>query len=199
MLSTVYLAAEDEPGLAVGRKLVEEAPPLSVYREDNAHGAGRLRNKAKNYQQMGSRGAPVLMITDLDLRTCPSGMIADWLGEPPSEGFLFRICVREIEAWLLAHRSALAAFLRIPLARVPLAPESLRDPKAALIALAKNSTVRRMREGFLPVGTATIGPEYNQLLGVYIREFWDAQEASVVCPSLKRAREKLQFLASMVA
>ena len=33
MLSTVYLAAEDVPGLTVGRKLVAEQSSLSVYRD----------------------------------------------------------------------------------------------------------------------------------------------------------------------
>jgi hypothetical protein len=62
MLSTVYLAAEDEPGLAVGRKLVSETPPLTVYREENAHGFGGLKNKVPNFQQMGTHGFPVLII-----------------------------------------------------------------------------------------------------------------------------------------
>jgi hypothetical protein len=43
MLPTVYLAAEDEPGLAVGRKLIAEAPPLSVYREENGHGVWQVK------------------------------------------------------------------------------------------------------------------------------------------------------------
>jgi hypothetical protein len=64
MLPTVYLAAEDEPGLAIGRKLVDETPPLTVYREENAHGFGRLKTMAPNFQQMGTHGLPVLMITD---------------------------------------------------------------------------------------------------------------------------------------
>jgi hypothetical protein len=36
MLSTVYLAAEDVPGLAVGRKLVAEQSALSRTLSDNA-------------------------------------------------------------------------------------------------------------------------------------------------------------------
>lgn len=43
MFPTVYLAAEDLPGLAVGRKLVAEHSTLTVYREENGHGFGMLK------------------------------------------------------------------------------------------------------------------------------------------------------------
>ena len=199
MQSTVYLAAEDEPGLAVGRKLVAEAPPLSIFREENTHGFGRLRTKASNFQQMGERGLPVLMITDLDTQPCPSGMINEWLGEAPSSGFLFRICVREVEAWLLAHRSAMAHFLDVALSSMPNEPELLPDPKAKLIALAQRSSHRRIRVGFKPIGSSTIGPDYNRLLSDFIRNSWNANIASQVSPSLARARGRLRHFATSVA
>lgn len=198
MLPTVYLAAEDEPGLAAGRKLVTEAPPLTVYREENAHGFSRLKTKTPNFQKMGAHGFPVLMITDLDASPCPSEMIDDWLGDVPSPGFLFRICVREVEAWLLAHRVAMAHFLGVALSRVPAAPESLSDPKAELIALAQHSPHRKIRVGFKPIGTSTIGPDYNRLLGDFIRDSWNADIASKASPSLARARKRLQLLAKAI-
>lgn len=198
MRSSLYLAAEDEPGLAVGRKLVAEAAPLSVYREENAHGFGRLKIKARNFQQMGSRGLPVLLITDLDEHSCPPSKIAEWLGSPPSRGFLFRICVREIEAWLLAHRSAIARFLRVPVTRLPTEPELLPNPKRELIAIAQHSSHRKIRLGLKPTGSSAIGPDYNRLLGEFIRDYWIAEVASQAAPSLARARKRIQMLASTV-
>jgi hypothetical protein len=198
MLPSVYLAAEDEPGLAVGRKLIAEAEPLFVYREDNAHGYGRLKAKTPNFHQMGSRGLPVLMITDLDSRACPSSLIGEWLGRAPSSGFLFRICVREVEAWILAHRSALASFLKVPASRLSAIPESLPDPKAHLIAASQHSSNRKIRAGFKPAGTAAIGPEYNRLLCNFIRDHWSAEAAGPSSPSLERARRRLRTLANSV-
>jgi hypothetical protein len=198
MLSSVYLAAEDEPGLAVGRKLVTEAAPLFVYREENAHGFGRLKMKTRNFQQMGSHGLPVLMITDLDAHICPPSMITEWLGSPPTEGFLFRVCVREVETWLLAHRSAIADFLSVPISRLPAAPELLPDPKAELIALAQRSSLRKIRTGFKPIGSSTIGPDYNRFLGDFIRDRWISEVAAQASPSLARARARLRMLANTV-
>ena len=196
MLPTVYLAAEDEPGLAVGRKLVEEAPPLTIYREENARGFGRLKVKTPNFQQMGNHGLPVLMITDLDTRPCPPEMIDDWLNEAPSPGFLFRICVREVEAWLLAHRVAMAHFLGVAISRIPTTPELLLNPKAKLIEVAQYSSHRKIRLGLKPIGTSTIGPDYNRLLGDFIRDSWNADVAAKTSPSLARARERIQHLAA---
>jgi hypothetical protein len=198
MCPKLYLAAEDSPGLAVGRKLVAERPVLSIYREENACGYGTLKAKAANYDQMGSKGLPVLMLTDLDADPCPTGKIVAWLRRTPSKGFLFRICVREIEAWLLADREAMAQFLRVKLATLPLAPESLPDPKAKLITLAQNAP-RKIRVGLTPVGRAAIGPDYNELLVPFIAESWSIERAVKHAPSLARARERIHELATAVA
>jgi len=147
---------------------------------------------------MGANGLPVLMITDLDRRPCPAEMLDDWLGVPSSQGFLFRICVREVEAWLLADKVAMANFLSISPNFLPVAPESLPDPKAELIALAQRSPHRKIRLGFKPVGSATIGPDYNNLLRDFVREVWDASVAAQNSPSLARTRQRLSELASRV-
>jgi len=195
MLTTVYLAAEDLPGLAAGRKLVAEHTALSVYREENAHGFGKLKRKALNYNQMGHLGFPVLMLTDLDADPCPAAKVQAWLGHPPSPGFLFRICVREVEAWLLADREGMARFLRISTTNLPEDPERLADPKATLIQLAQKAP-RKVRVGLTPIGGASIGPEYNELLCDFIHRVWSVEQASLRAPSLEKARQRICELAA---
>lgn len=189
MMPTVLLAAEDVPGLAVGRKLVAEHPRISVYREKNGGGYSYLRKKVASYDQMGRMGLPVLMFTDLDGDPCPSGKIAAWLGHAPSRGFLFRVCVREVEAWLLADRPAMAAFLNLEEGKLPAAPERLADPKATLIKLAKMAP-RKIRIGMTPIGRAAIGPVYNDLLSDFIANSWSVDRATTRAPSLQRARRE---------
>lgn len=195
MLTTVYLAAEDVPGLAVGRRLVAEQRVLSVYRVKLGFGFGNLKKKAPDYDQMGKNGFPVLMLTDLDTAPCPSGKIHGWLGHKPSRGFLFRICVREVEAWLLADREAMAEFLKIKEEQVPDAPEALTDPKATLIKLAQKAP-RKIRIGMTPQGSAPIGPDYNDLLSGFISDRWSITRASDRAPSLVRARRRVADLAA---
>lgn len=197
MLPTVYLAAEDLPGLAAGRRLVAEHHALQIYREENAHGFTRLKGKVSKYDQMGAHGLPVLMLTDLDMDTCPGGKVQSWLGRSPSIGFLFRICVREVEAWLLADREAMAAFLNLGINMIPAEPELLDDPKLTLLQKARLAP-RKIRDGLLPRGKATIGPEYNELLCEFIENSWSIDRAARRAPSLDRARRRVADLASRV-
>jgi hypothetical protein len=146
MLPTVYLAAEDVPGLAVGRKLVGEHPQLMVWREENGHGFGALKRKITSYDQMGANGFPVLLLTDLDTDPCAPGKVTGWLGRAPSRGFLFRICVREIEAWLLADRKAMASFLKVKEDILPDAPEALSNPKGKLRTYPKTCFVSKIEQ-----------------------------------------------------
>ena len=196
-LQTVYLAAEDIPGLEIGRKLISSAPPLTVHREENGGGFGKLKKKVRNYQNMASFGYPVLLIADLDSAECPESLRSSWLQAKPHECFLFRVAIREIEAWLLADRLAIADFLRIRRRTVPDTPEQLVDPKGTLLRLAQGAP-RRIRAGLVPErgSTATIGPEYNVLLADYVKNRWDIGAASARSPSLRRAMSAVSALAA---
>ncbi len=196
--STVYLAAEDVAGLAVGRKLIAEAKPLTVYREENARGHGRLKKNVEGYQNMARCGLPVLMLTDLDAFECAPAFKKTWLRQEVSSDFLFRICVREVEAWLLGHGSAMAALLHIRMSQLPSNPEQLADPKAELIRLAQKSPTR-IRKAVTPVGTSSIGPGYNDLLEAFIRESWMPEVAAESCPSLEKTRRRIAELACRVS
>jgi hypothetical protein len=196
--SSVFLAAEDSTGLAIGRKLVANAKPLTVYREYNGRGFGRLKANVESYCEMGRQGLPVLMFTDLDDAQCAPLLIDRWLGEKASANFLFRVCIREVESWLLGHRMAIAELLRIPPSRVPTDPEALPDPKAALIHLAQRSPAR-IKRAVTPIGTATIGPGYNDLMEEFIRTSWEPDVAEEHCPSLLKARLRIAELAGRVS
>jgi hypothetical protein len=110
--------------------------------------------------------------------------------------FLFRICVREVEAWLLADREAMAEFLKIKEDQVPSVPESLKDPKASLIKLAQKAP-RPIRVGLTPKGSAPIGPDYNDLLSGFISNLWSIDRTSDQAPSLARARQRIAELAAL--
>jgi hypothetical protein len=196
-LSTIYLAAEDKPSLAVGHKLVSNAFPLTVYREENGRGYGTLKRKAGNYQRMAALGYPVLLITDLDRAPCPPQLQDKWLNTKPHEFFLFRIAVREVEAWFLADRVAIADFLHVRINLIPDNPEQLNDPKRALLDLAGRAS-RKMRKGLLPEpkSNAVIGPEYNDLLTFYVANRWNIAVASNIAPSLRRAVAATKVLAA---
>ena len=199
--SHIILVAEDDLGLALGRRLIQEQPPLTVWREFNAHGNTGIRANINKYGQVARRGLPVLALTDLDTRLCCRLLLDEWLGAGHSRhrDLLLRICVREAESWLMADPEPLAHLLRVPSARMPLQPEALADPKRTLLELAVRAPAR-VRKGLLPEAgsTARIGPDYNALLCPLVATKWDIAKAATRAPSLAKARQRVAELAARV-
>lgn len=198
----VFLAAEDRLGLALGTRLVGEQPALQIWRALDGGGYVRLKSNVGKYSQMAGNGLPVLLLTDLDRRPCCTDLLNSWLGEgrKPDLNLLLRICVREAEAWLLAHPAPLARLFKLSVSRFPTQPESLADPKAELLKLAAKAPAK-IRKALLPAtgSSATIGREYNDVLCPLVHGEWDIEEASRRAPSLQRARDRIRELAARVS
>jgi hypothetical protein len=107
---------------------------------------------------------------------------------------VFHIAVREIEAWLLADARNLPRFLGCPPKGVPDNPESLADPKAFLIDLARRSRFREIRDRVAPRpgSTAQQGPDYNACLGEFVATSWDVTEAQKRSRSLRQAVRRIR-------
>jgi len=151
-------------------------------------GFGYLRKKIEGFNK-AAKGTPFFMLADLDRAECPPVLINKWLPGPKNNNLLFRIAVREVESWLLAHRKAFAGFLGIRESFIPLHPDELEDPKRVLIEMTARSRKRQLRESIIPApgSTAKIGPDYNGALIYFVQNRWDVQEAAMRSPSLSRA------------
>ena len=146
-----------------------------------------------------TRFAPWLAVVDLDQdEDCAPDFIHDVLPSP-ARGMQLRVAVRAIEAWLLADVERLAAFLRIPRARVPLNPDLEPDPKSALIALARRSRNRAMRADIVPRqgSGARVGPGYTGRMIEFVRGAahpWRPEAAVQRSDSLRRCVMALRSL-----
>ncbi len=151
-------------------------------------GFGYLKKNIAGFNK-AAKGTPFLMLADLDQAECPPVLIQEWLPVPKHNNLLFRIAVREVESWLLAHRKAFAGFLGIRENLIPSQPDELGDPKSALIELTVRSRKRQLREAIIPApgSTAKIGPDYNGALILFVQNRWNVQEAASRSPSLNRA------------
>lgn len=197
----VYLAAEDRLGLALGHRLIKEQSLLQVWREFDGHGFAKLKSDIKKYDSMARNGLPIVMLTDLDRRPCCTHLLDYWLGDgkKPHLNFLLRICVREAEAWLLAHPAPLAKLFKLSVSKFPTQPESLTNPKAELLRLASKAP-SKIHKALLPAkgSSAKIGIEYNDILCPLVTDEWDIDEASRRAPSLMKARTRIYKLALRV-
>ena len=193
-LDPIIIAYEDAlSGAILKRVLSEYAPNIIIRLELSRGGFGYLKTNAPKWNR-AARNIPVLLLTDLDQKTCPASLINEWVGEPKHPHFLFRVAVREVEAWLLADRENFAAYLNISKDKVPLNPESNQDPKALLLRLVAKSRKRRLKLDLLPVegGTARQGPNYNEGLIRYVTDHWDVSQAAKNATSLERMIRRLE-------
>jgi len=186
----ISLVVEDELSEAVARKLLESGSRSYAVRVVYSRGGyGYIKKNIRGFNN-AAKGAPWLVITDLDAGECPPSMIDRWFGSTSLEpNLLFRVAVREVEAWLLAHRSAFAEFVGVREALVPQKVEQIDDPKKKLIAIARRSRYKGIREDIVPPQRSTReqGPYYNGRLVRFIEDHWDPRQCAGVSHSLDKA------------
>jgi hypothetical protein len=188
---------EDAPGEAVLRRVLAElAPDWAVALVHDCGGFGRIRARLDRYRN-ASHVYPHLLLTDLDARSCPVDLLEEWRVRSQPPRFLFRIAVREVEAWLMADRHGVAHWLQISLNKIPQVPEAEIDPKARLISLARGSRSQRLASEFCPApgSKASQGPLYNARITEFVRGVWSLDAAREAAPSLERACHRILELA----
>jgi hypothetical protein len=193
-MTELYIATEDALSEAVAERLVSDANQgLYVAVHLGRKGSGYLKEKIVELIKT-AHSIPVLLLTDLDRLTCPPALILKWCGRQNlPKRMLFRVVVREIEAWLLADRKGFAHFSGTPLDKIPVNPEILNDPKQTLLGLIRRYGNRKIKIEVLPErgSPAKVGLGYNQILSQFVRETWSPVSASKNAGSLARTRKRL--------
>lgn len=135
----VNLAIEDELSEVVLRQLLtfvgRDYHVGIAYRRG---GSGYLRRTVSGWNS-AARTTPFIVLTDLDEYVCPRALIDDWLTETQHPNLIFRVAVKEVEAWLLADSKHLSSYLGIRSSLIPTDPDSLPDPKATIIEVVRSS------------------------------------------------------------
>jgi hypothetical protein len=158
-------------------------------------GKPRLRASIAGYNHAARHG-PWAVLVDLDdEHDCAALLRREWL---PSEASLmcFRVAVRQVESWLLAHREGIASFLGVSRSVVPPNPDALPNAKRALVHLAERSNRRQIRETLPPTPGSgrAVGVLYNATLRVFVEQRWNPEVAAERSDSLKRCLEALAAL-----
>ena len=194
----VALATEDELSEAVGERLIRKfAPQLAVELRIRKRGVGYLRSNLKSWCEI-ARHHPVLLIADLDMEECAPLLLAKWTRRTIlPQDLIFRIAVRETEAWLLADHEAIGDLMGIRVDKLPQDVESLPDPKQFLLNLARRAR-RDIQVYLLPASgvPARQGLGYNRRLIDFVCDLWSPERAAVRSDSLRRALTTLDVLSS---
>jgi len=133
------------------------------------------------------------VLTDLDASECPPVLMREWLGIPKHLNLVFRVAVREVEAWLLGCRKSFGAFIGVLETRIPTNVEEIRDPKQFVVNLARRSRKRDIHLDIVPRegSTAKVGPNYNGRLISFVERYWDPAVAGECSPSLRKTIDAL--------
>lgn len=191
-------AVEGDIDEAVFRRLVHhvKCTPGTVY---GKRGKNYIRQKISAFNQ-AARLAPWCVIVDLDQDfDCAPPLRSIWLPQV-ARLMCFRVAVREVESWLLADRDRMAAFLGVPIRKIPLAPESLSDPKRTVVDLARRSRRRYILENMVPreASGRSVGPAYNSRLIEFASNHecgWRPEVAARYSDSLSRTLQCLRNIA----
>ncbi len=91
-------------------------------------------------------------------------------------------------------------YFSVPNAAVPTAPDELDDPKQTLVALARRSTSRAVREDMVDEdNVSAFGPAYTARLIEFATSAWRPREAQRSSPSLSRTLGRLRRLGRELA
>jgi hypothetical protein len=185
----ISIAVEDNLSEMVVRSLLRQSGKKFIINACyGKKGSGYLKKSIEGFNK-AARVKPFLILTDLDKTECAPSLIGDWLGHTKSDNLLFRIAVREVESWVMAHRKAFSSYFKVPEEIIPLKPDEIDNPKLQLMEIVKKSKIREYKEAIIPSSnsTATIGPNYNAVLGDFVANKWNAEKAVKYSPSLLRA------------
>jgi len=189
----VALATEDGLSEAVGKRLLSEIEyPVEVSLLLRRNGYGYLRSGLRKWCELATQ-QPVVLLTDLDRYVCPLELMRDWFGDVVRPNrLIFRIAVREIESWLLADHDAMKQLIGQK-GKLPTDPDALSDPKAKLLALAKNAS-KDVRHDLIRANgvVASQGIGYNARLTSFVSSVWNPERAASRSASLGRTRARLR-------
>jgi hypothetical protein len=163
-------------------------------------GKANLLKGLRGYNE-AARFAPWLVIVDLDDDAeCAPPFLTTHMAAPAT-GMCFRVAVREVESWILADRERLASFLRIDPLKVPHQPDTLPNPKQALVNLARRSRDAEIRVDLVPrTGSGrSEGPAYSSRLIEFVsdaRHGWRPAAALRGSDSLARCVRRLRGVVS---
>jgi Domain of unknown function (DUF4276) len=209
MPTAFYIAVEDDLSDAVVRQLLNHVRrgfqvraryPLAVlpHLHPELSGYGYLKTNVRAFNRASSE-APHLLLTDLDAANCAPELVQEWVGGALHRNFVFRVAVREVEAWLLADIQNFAEFLRLAPISLPASAEAVAQPKEEIVRLAALSPDAEIRDNLVPRpgSTATTGRLFTRTLVSYVKDLWDIDAASGNADSLGRALKALRSFKPM--
>lgn len=193
-VASVRLLVEGYLDEALLRKAIGHFTGLEVNNCYGKRGNPYIRKKIADFSKAAGPRFPLVCLVDLDREDCVLRLIEQLLpgGAPP--GFLLRVAVREMEAWLLADRDGMARFTGAPLDKIPPEPDACADPKREIVALVRQYGKPGLKKDIVPAAgsSAPVGPGYAPQIARFIHDVWNPDNALAHSRSFARAVQALR-------
>ena len=140
----------------------------------------------------------MLALRDLDDDAACAPTLVALLLPDKNERMLLRVCVKQVESWLMADKEAYARFCGVPLGHIPDNPETVGNPKALIQSLGESGKAVKLHRHFSKLKRTGV-PMWG-VLGEWHAQFaekhWDPVRAadSNRSPSLTRALARVKEL-----
>lgn len=207
----VYISSEDEVTSEIIKRLLlycsDAQKTFAIIKQLPTRG-GKIKSCISNLNSL-SQNNPVILLTDLDANACAPSLKTQLLNGITKNGnFVMNIAVDEAEAWLMADRVGFAAFLGVPLDKIPEAVMQKQQGMHGCIEmnfpykssrylthyLINYSTKQNLCKQLKPANGSVKGPEYNAAILPFIREQWNIADAMENSDSLTRMVKRLNDL-----
>jgi hypothetical protein len=191
-----YLATEDALSQALATKLLNACQSnVEIVSDLGLEGNSKLREGMKKYCEL-AKHYPILVMTDLDQNACAPALKTQWCrGLRMPVNLVFRVAVREAEAWMIADLDAFSRFSGISKGKLPRNVESWPSPKEQVIDQVRKYGNRGIKDILPRKGsTAKVSPSYNNILIRFVEQYWDPMKAQHHSRSLKKAITRLSNL-----
>jgi hypothetical protein len=110
-MNDINIIIEDVLSEAVMRRLLAHCRFQGNITFRNTRGNGAMKLSVDKYKA-ASRIVPHIILTDLDRIPCAPALLTAWRVDAVPPKMLFRVAVREVEAWLLSDRNGIATYLQ---------------------------------------------------------------------------------------
>jgi hypothetical protein len=191
---SVAIVIEGDTDKPVALKLVEDAG-LEVGQVYDLGGKSQIDLRVKDFNN-SAKGSPWFVLRDLDHDAVCAPTFVRGMKLNAARWMVFRIAVREVEAWLMADHVGLADFMGVVPSAIPQDPDAHDHPTEALVNLARKSKKRAIVQAFVPRqgDQVSVGPLYEASIIEFAERHWSLDRACRRSPSLKSAREALGTL-----
>ncbi|HUN08312.1 MAG TPA: DUF4276 family protein [Aggregatilineales bacterium] len=155
-----------------------------------------LLTDIRKYEQ-AARYVTWLMLLDLDQDAACGAAYRQSLVSDPQSPLILRIAVRTIEAWIMADREHLAAFLKVSMQKIPAYPDSVEYPKKTLIEVVRTSRDKKLIADMVPLQSIgkLEGPNYEARIAEFMNHDkypWRPEVAAQHSDSLARCIRSLK-------